>query len=67
MEIIQSNRAKTKITNEGDTFTITQKYKDCSCQTLGQGENQIGIHMRAKKNCGENCLRYKYHTMQSIQ
>lgn len=67
MEIIQSNRSKTKITNVDDTFIIIQKYKDCSCQTVGQGENQIKIHMRNKSICGENCLRYKYHTTQSIQ
>lgn len=59
MEIIQSNRAKTKITNEGDTFKIIQTYKNCSCQTVGTGTKQIKIHMRSKAICGEECLRYK--------
>lgn len=59
MEIIQPNRAKTLITNEGDTFTIIQNYKNCSCQTVGTGTMQIKIHMRSKAICGEDCLRYK--------
>lgn len=44
---------------EGDTITLIQKYKKCKCKTVGQGEIIIKKHMERKKNCGENCLRYK--------
>lgn len=60
MDIIHSNRSKTSIANEGDIFTITQTYKNCSCQTSGTGTRQIKLHMKCKSVCGEGCLRFKY-------
>lgn len=49
--------------NDG-VYTIVQTYKVCNCQSTGVGERQIAIHKRAKKVCGEDCLRYRLSKME---
>ncbi|KAB3532931.1 hypothetical protein F8154_11055 [Alkaliphilus pronyensis] len=63
MEWIKSDGTRLEMSNEGATYTIIQKYKNCSCKTVGKGENHLARHCRAKKICGENCLRYRYNNL----
>lgn len=54
----EQRNPRTEYIQDGNALQLVQSFKDCTCSTIG-GKNQPMIHKRAKKCCGENCIRYK--------